>query len=496
MSENIIFDQNTQSTDPNALPVEDLQPQSGGQAGAPPPVSEDPPTDEGEYQESAPPSGIAAILANSLLKKILIGLGILIVIIIIISPIIPKKLSTKNVTLVWWGLWEDKATMQPLIDEFQKQNPNIKIEYTKQDPNNYRDTLLARINNGTGPDIFRYHNTWTPAFTSILAPLPNDVISLTDFQKIYYPAIQKDLIQNGAIYGIPLGADSLAMFVNTDLLKAAGLSVPEDWNQFIKVAKKLTVKDKDTSKIKTSGAALGTYGNITHAPDIVSIMFLQQGIDQRKIDTSPDDLKAALTFYTSFAKGNDATWDNSLDNSQLSFARGELAMYFGFSWDIFAIEQLKANNKLNYEIHPVPSLADGKSITVANYWVEGVSAKSPNQKEALVFMKYLTQKETLQRLYTESSKTRAFGELYPRHDMADELKNNPIVYPFVAQLENAGSSFFASNTHDGDTGLNNRANSYLENAINAIVNDNSSPDSEVPKLQEGVKKVLQENGIQ
>ena len=477
MGENIIFDQNTQQTDANASPVEDLQSQP-----------------EPSYE--TPPSLIAAILANGLLKKILIGLGILIVVIIIIFIIIPKKPSTKNVTLVWWGLWEDKATMQPLIDKFQRQNPNIKIEYTKQDPNNYRDTLLARTNNGTGPDIFRYHNTWAPSFTSILAPLPSDVISLTDFQKIYYPVIQRDLIQNGAIYGIPLGVDAVAMFVNTDLLKAAGLSVPEDWNQFIDAAKKLTVKDKDTSKIKTSGASLGTYGNITHAPDIVSVMFLQQGIDQRKIDAASDDLKAIMTFYTSFAKGNDATWDNSLDNSQLAFARGELAMYFGFSWDIFAIEQLKANNKINYEIHPVPSLAGGKSITVANYWVEGVSAKSPNQKEAMLFMKYLTQKETLQKLYTESSKTRSFGEIYPRVDMADELKSNAIVYPFVAQLKNAGSSFFASNTHDGDTGLNTRVNSYLENAINAIINDNSSPDSEVPKLQEGVKKVLLENGIQ
>ena len=499
MGENVIFDQNTREPDPNTPPAQEVQPGTeGGGGGEAPPASDDPPTDEASYETSDETlsSRIATILANRPLKKILIGLGILIVIIIIIFLIIPKKPAVKNVTLVWWGLWEDNATMQPLIDEFQKQNPNIKIEYTKQDPNNYRDTLLTRMNNGTGPDILRYHNTWVPTFASILAPLPNDVISVEDFKKIYYPAIQKDLLSNGAIYGVPLGADSLALFVNTDLLKAAGVSVPKDWNQFIDAAKKMTVKDKDTSKIKTSGAGLGTYGNIMHAPDIVSIMFLQQGVDQRKIDTASDDLKAALTFYTSFAKGNDATWDNSLDNSQLAFAKGDLAMYFGFSWDIFAIEQLKTNNKLNYEIHPVPNLTGGKSITVASYWAEGVSAKSPNQKEALAFMKYLTQKDTLQKLYTQSSKTRAFGEPYPRVDMADELKSNTLVYPFVAQLENAGSSFFVSNTHDGDTGLNKRANSYLENTINAIINDNSSPDSEVPKLQEGVKKVLLENGIQ
>lgn len=505
-NENVIFNPNAQQPDPNTPPVEDIptQPDSSGNGvgsgnsgvdGTPPP-SDEPPADEEVYEEETPRSKIAALLANGLVKKILIGLGVLFILIIVILLITPKNQTVKDVTLQWWGLWEDKSTMQPLIDDFQKQNPNIKIEYTKQDPNNYRDTLLTRMNNNTGPDIFLYHNTWTPTLTNILAPLPSDVISVEEFDKIYYPVIQKDLIQNGAIYGIPIGVDSLAMFVNTDLLKAAGLSVPKDWNQFIETARKLTVKGKDTSRIQTSGAAIGTYGNIMHAPDIVSMMFLQQGVDQRKIDTATDNLKATLTFYTSFAKDNDAIWDNSLDNSQLAFARGELAIYFGYSWDIFAIEQLKANNKLNYEIHPVPSLAGGKSISVASYWVDGVSAKSPNQKEAMLFMKYLIQKSTLQKLYTESSKTRAFGEPYPRVDMADELKSNAMVYPFVAQLENAGSSFFVSNTLDGEAGINKRLNSYLENAINAITKDNSSPDSEVPKFQSGVTKVLLENGIQ
>jgi hypothetical protein len=112
------------------------------------------------------------------------------------------------------------------------------------------------------------------------------------------------------------------------------------------------------------------------------------------------------------------------------------------------------------------------------------------------FMHYLTQKETLQKLYTESSKTRSFGEPYPRVDMAEELKDNSLIYPFISQLDNAGSSYFASNTQDGDTGLNKQANSYLENAINAIINNNSSVDSEVAKFQLGVGHVLQTYGIE
>lgn len=485
MAENVIFGEQ---------PPQDIPPQYGGGEGEPPYDGEPPVDDMGPETSAA--QGIRGLLSNSLIKKILIGLVIIIVLIVVVILIMPKRSKEKEVTLVWWGLWEDSATVQPVIDEFEKQNPNIKIMYTKQDPDKYRDTLLTRINNGTGPDIFRYHNTWVPTLTNVLAPLPQDVITGDDFKKAYYPVIQKDLTQNGAIYGIPLGIDSLALFINTDLLKAAGISVPTNWNEFTDAVKKLTVKDKDTRKIQTAGTALGTYGNIMHAPDIVSMMFLQQGADLKKISLAKDNLIGALIFYTSFAKGDNSVWNNSLDNSQLAFARGQLAMYFGFSWDIFTIEQLKSNKNLKYGIYPVPSLSGGKSISVASYWVEGVSSRSKNQKEAMQFMHYLTQKETLQKLYTEESKTRLFGELYPRVDMADLLKENSLVYPFISQLYNAGSSYFASNTRDGDTGINKRANTYLENAINAIVNNNSSADSEAATLQEGVGAILRENGIQ
>lgn len=478
MDENVIFE---------GQPPQQIPPQeSGGE----------PPVDDADSEIQESPKGIRGILKNSLIKKILIGVGVIIILLIIVILIMPKQSGRKNVTLVWWGLWEDNATMQPMIDDFEKQNPNIKIKYIKQDPEKYRETLLTRINNGTGPDIFRYHNTWVPVFANVLAPLPQDVIKSEDFKKEYYPVIQKDLAKNGAIYGIPLGIDSLALFINVDLLKAAGISVPEDWNQFTDAAKKMTVKDNETQKIQTAGTALGTYGNIVHAPDIASMMFLEQGANLDKISLEKDNLTAALSFYTAFAKGADNVWDNSLDNSQLLFARGQVAMYFGFSWDIFALEQLKANNNLKYEVHPVPGLVGGKSITVASYWVEGVSSKSKNQKEAMQFMNYLTQKTTLQKFYTEASKTRLFGELYPRVDMADELKGNSIIYPFISQLNTAGSSYFASNTRDGNTGLNKRANTYLENAINGIVKNNSSVESEVSTLQGGVGVILKENGIQ
>jgi multiple sugar transport system substrate-binding protein len=135
-------------------------------------------------------------------------------------------------------------------------------------------------------------------------------------------------------------------------------------------------------------------------------------------------------------------------------------------------------------------------MTIASYWVEGVSAKSTHQREALLFMHYLAQKETAQKFYTEAAKTRAFGEPYARTDLADTLKENELVYPFVSQLKNATSSYLVSDTHDGEGGLNSASTIYLGNAINAMVIDGTSTSSVLDTLTQGLAQTLSKYGIQ
>jgi multiple sugar transport system substrate-binding protein len=373
---------------------------------------------------------------GGMIKKIIFG--VIIVIIIILAFIFWPKGQPQKVKLVWWGLWEDQSVISPIIADFEKQNPSVTVEYSVQDTKQYRERLLTRIQNNTGPDIFRFHNTWYPMLSEVLLPFSSDVVTQDQFKKTFYPVMQNDLIHNGAIYGMPLGADTISLFVNTELLDAAGVKPPTTWDDFVKAAKKLTVKDAE-KKIITSGAALGTYDNVTHAPDIISLLFAQQGVNLNDLSTSVQDQTDAINFYSAFASGVDNTWDSTLDSSLIAFSQGKLAMYFGYSWDIFAIQKL--NKGLPFKTYPVPSLFN-RNMTIASYWAEGVSAKSAHQKEALLFIKYLGQKETAQKFYTLAAKSRGFGEPYARVDLADSLKTNVLIYPFVSQLKNDTSTVF------------------------------------------------------
>ena len=468
------------------------QPQDQGEPPPPPetntvgsqPPPQEPPIEDNQSNQKNFPSFVKTIL------KIILGLAVIGVLSFLFYVLVlPKFMNNKNekVTITYWSLWEDQKVLQPIISDFQKQNPNITVNFAKQDSKKYRERLDARIRNGTGPDVFRFHNTWYPMLSSFLAPLPSDIITTKDFRSSFYAVSQKDLIKNGAIFGIPLEIDTLALYINSDIFQAAGAKPPITWEEFINDARMITVKD-EKEKIKTAGVAMGTYANVVHAPDIISLLFAQNGVDPNNVSANPQKAAETLDFYTAFAIGDGNVWDGTQDSSLLAFGKGNLGMYFGYSWDYFTIKAMNPN--LKFKIVAVPQLPD-QNKNIASYWVEGVSAKSKHQKEAMLFLKFLTSKESAEKLYTEASKTRDYGEPYARIDLADSLRDNSNIYPFILQAKSATSSLFVDGTNDD--GINSKLNTYLENAIGSIL-DNGSSETAVQTLSKGVSQVLSEYG--
>lgn len=405
--------------------------------------------------------------------------------------------SSGKAELVYWGLWEDPKIMNEIIADFNKQYPDIKITYKKQDITSFDDyvvRLTTRIDQGKEdvPDIFRYHSSWPIQLRGYLLPLPSDVVSSLELDTQYYNVIKKDLQFNGAYYGVPLQVDTLALFINDDIYKGGDFaSVPDNWNSLADAAVTLTVPD-ETGKIKTAGVALGTFDNISHASDILSMILVQNRANLYDIaGTTKKNAVDALgdKFYARFtlgdANGAGKTWDNGLENSKVAFTKGNLAMFFGYSWDIFEIQA--KNPSLKFSVVPVPHINAERSETIASYWVEGVSSKSKHQKEAFIFLKYLGQKSTLQKLYKLESQIRSFGELYPRRDMKSLLSSNPLLKTFLDQADNATSTPFASDTYDG--AMNASLNLYMGNAVNEILGG-TSPETAIDTLGAGEAKVL------
>src|SRR5438034_5204267 len=62
-----------------------------------------------------------------------------------------------------------------------------------------------------------------------------------------WTSVHPDCIYEGRIYGMPVNASANGMWYHKDLLRAAGVTVPSapwTWDQFLEIAKKLTIRDE------------------------------------------------------------------------------------------------------------------------------------------------------------------------------------------------------------------------------------------------------------
>lgn len=395
----------------------------------------------------------------------------------------------KDITLNISALWEEEALIKPALEAYRKDHPNVSLKYKFQSSTNYRSRIQAQIDDpNEGVDIFLIHNTWLPMFlkSKQLAPAPGDIFSIDEYSKTFYPVAKDFLTVDKNVLAVPRGVDGLGLYYNEDILKAAGVSVPQTWNQLSEAAKILTVKDSE-GKIKTAGVALGTTGNVDHWSDIIGLLFLQNPGASLE---NPNNIRGAevLNFYTSFVKDKEnQVWDPNFEHSTDAFASEKVAFYFGPSWRAY---ELKAKNpQLNFKIVPVPQIEPGKNIYWGSFWAYAVSSKSANQKEAWKFLKYFTSADTEKMLYEEASKVRLYGLPYSRLDLQVEVAQDPLIGAFVSQAPYYKSWYLSSNTFD--QALNDNIIKYYEDAVNGTLQGGDAQ-TLLETTQKGVEQVLSE----
>jgi multiple sugar transport system substrate-binding protein len=419
----------------------------------------------------------------------------LIILVIIFRAIFSGKTTSKPVNLIYWGLWEDKEVIDPLIAAYEQKNPLIKITYEKMNPQSYREKLVSRSKaQGTEsaliekPDIFRFHNTWLPEIKDIVAPLPPTVMSGEEFDKTFYPIHKKDLKVGNYYYGLPLEIDGLVLVYNQSLFKKAGIAtVPATWDDITEIVPKLTVKDQ-SGKLITSGIALGTASNVDHFSDIFGLLLLQNGGSLNKLDQP--EAAGALEIFRKFSEPPQGYWTEDMTNSTTAFIQEKVAMIIVPSWEVLSIKS--ANPDIDMKVVPVPVVPGTALISIASYWVEGVSRFSNNQLEAWKFLKFLTEKENMTKLYETESKIRPFGEPYSRIDLAPLLAQNSYLGAVIKQANNFASQPLVSQTFDN--GLNDEIIKYLENAVNSTIQGVSYKEA-LGEAKKGIDQVFTKYNI-
>lgn len=483
-SQNQPGDSSNQQQIQEVVPVEEtdkIQPEEVS-----PEVASPSPEDMSGVSEIPPPEGPPPIYEENKTKYFfIIGIGIffLLLLVFFISILFGKS-SSKAITLIYWGLWEDREVYAPLIQAYEQKNPKIKIDYQQMSPQDYREKLIARSKNGQGPDIFRFHNTWLPEIGEVVAPMPSSIMSNSEFEKTFYKIHSKDLKTGDHYFGLPLEIDGLVLAYNDDLFKKIGITTPPtNWDEVTDVVNKFaSAVDKDGKSI-TAAIALGTSSNVDHFSDILGLLLVQNGGDIKKLDSA--EAAGALESYRKFAEPPNNIWNDSLPPSVTAFAQEKVAMIIVPSWELINIKN--ANPDLKIKVTTIPAVPGATPVSLASYWVEGVSRESKQQLEAWKFLRFLVEKDNMTKLYEAESKIRLFGEPYSRVDLASLLVQNDYIGPVLKQADNYVSLPVISRTYDN--GLNDEIITYLGNAINQTVQGVSYSEAMLT-AKKGVDQVL------
>lgn len=149
----------------------------------------------------------------------------------------------KEITIDFW-VADQYDRIKSWTDDYSAIHPNVKFNLTKSPWGDYWKKLPLALQNNTGPDMFYAHEAYFFVLQNQTAPLPKDVFHyddlVQDFQHVQAASV------DGELYHVPMGMSTLGMYYNKKMWADAGLTeedIPKTWDEFIEVAKKLTIVD-------------------------------------------------------------------------------------------------------------------------------------------------------------------------------------------------------------------------------------------------------------
>jgi len=147
---------------------------------------------------------------HQITRGTLIIIGAIVVIVLLLASvflgILPGSRPAKpaQVTLEFWGLFDDLAAWRPIFEAYQKDNGNVYFKYTKMNPDTYEQDLIEALASGKTPDIIMFHSSWLAKHGNKISPLPETLMSLRSFQETFPDVAAVNFISQNKIYAAGL----------------------------------------------------------------------------------------------------------------------------------------------------------------------------------------------------------------------------------------------------------------------------------------------------
>ncbi|WP_166368566.1 ABC transporter substrate-binding protein [Psychromonas sp. SA13A] len=307
---------------------------------------------------------------------------------------------TLDVT-AWKGNEAEPAGFPVLLKKFEQENPDIKIKLSFISRGDTDVVIPPRLQGNNSPDVMMVDMPLVKIWGD--AGMLKDLNTKSDWYGDIAPAIKESIAPKGKLYVQPLELVGMGNFINTDLMKKAGIDkTPTTVNELIDSCKKLN--DAGISPMLfPSGlsARLFAFANgLSRSPS--KPWELGNGtasfVDDpgfNKAFSLTRDLIAANCFDPKIQAALDP-WTTTLSE----FRGGRVAMVMHGAWNIKSFSETEG---LNYTLGPIPTdKATGTALdTFGMGWA--ISSKTKHAEAARKFLNFFAEDENLAVLLKDES---------------------------------------------------------------------------------------------
>jgi len=323
----------------------------------------------------------------------------------------------------FWGMGREGEVVAELIQEFEAENPDIRVRVQQIPWTAAHEKLLtAHVGNAT-PDVAQLGNTWIAEFSAIgaLEPLDDRIAATPSIQpSSFFDGIWATNRMNDTTWGVPWYVDTRLIFYRSDILAAAGYdSVPQSWAGWLEAMQ--AVK----RVVGPNRYAIFLPTNEWAQPVILGLQTGAQLItdDARGAFREPA-FREAFDFYLSLFDQDLAPRMGQFDvaNPHQEFERGFFAMWITGPWQMGEFKRrLAPENQDKWATAPMPgptgpesgfSHAGGSSLVMFN--------GSRHKDAAWKLIEFLSRPEQQRRFYELTGSLPARMETWAQTDLMND----------------------------------------------------------------------------
>ena len=284
-----------------------------------------------------------------------------------------------------WGSQSETELLLPLLAEFEKQNPDIDVEFLHI-PQNYFQKLHLLFASNLAPDVVFINNYFAPTY--IKAGLLEDLSQYVDESKYFKKALD-GFRYEGKIYAVPRDVSDIVVYYNKDLFDKFNINYPsKNWTL------------DDYLKIARAFSKHGIWGTSFETDAVFWLPYLMSngaGIlsdDGKKIVINQDMALDSLDFYAALVNRYNVAPKKS-DSASLTmaqmFLQQKIAMHVSGRW---LVPKYSKDAQFDWDIAPFPRGSKGSIVNIDSSGY-APSKSSAHKQEALEFIEFISSEKSL-----------------------------------------------------------------------------------------------------